>query len=511
MSGTAVKKFGSRLKRFLDQADLSGFPWKSATILYTISWSWLLIVHDSFWSTDWEMFVFPENTEFDYDSIGLAPWVMKINPILFDVVGPSFLRLFIFASFFFAGIFFYGIAKKIYFLDFVDQKILTLLFLVLPFNTSRVALMVLHYSEAYLLFFFAWYLAVTFKTSAARYICIALFFLSFQMHSMLFFYLLPVLHMFYLSKKTQNKNVRTWLKDHALFLCLPFSYYLLRSFFWPEQVPYHGALVGNIGGTVGFLGFVSFFGLCFYGSYRKANSSNKAPNLMISIGFLAIVVGIYPYVLYGFFPPTASMPFKYLQTFLGRTSWYTRHQTLQPLGISLVIVGSLNFLRFKTRRLPKLCYHFALVGCVVMNLGFGLEHFIDHSKQRKIVSELKVAGESQAVDTYQFIDQTWFLNARGQKMPGIGWRGLIGLAYNSGEAGRVQVEIRCVERENARLILIQGPKTHWDALRNWVGDGDMGFTVTISEPPKACESQKVADQQSSGEIPILFYFTGAKN
>ncbi len=456
------------------------------------------------------MFVFPENTDFNYDSIGLAPWVMKVNPILFAVLGESILRTLIFVGFFLSGVFFYGIAQKINFFNSADRKILTLFFLLLPFNTSRVALMVLHYSEAYFLFFFGWYLAVTFKSPTSKYVCVALFFLSFQMHSLLFFYLLPIIHMFFLSKKTEVKKFRNWSKSSFIFLLLPITYYVLRSLYWPEQVAYHGALVSEIDESVGFLGFVSFLGFGFYFLYRRTSLRSRSSVLMISVGFLAVIVGIYPYVLYGYFVPNESMPFRYLMTLLGRTSWYVRHQTLQPLGISLVILGSLNYLRIKTGKLLQLGHHLVLVVCVVLNLGFGLEFVVDHSKQREIVSQLIIAGESESVNHYEFLDQSWFLSARGQLMPGIGWRGLIGLAYSSSEAGRVQVGTECVKRDDTRLVLIQGPETHWDALKNWVSDGDMGFKVTVDDTPGACKPEMVTSEKVSGAIPILFYFTGAK-
>jgi hypothetical protein len=47
-------------------------------------------------------------------------------------------------------------------------------------------------------------------------------------------------------------------------------------------------------------------------------------------------------------------------------------------------------------------------------------------------------------------------------------------------------------------------------LKNWVSDGDMGFKVTVDDTPGACKPEMVTNQRSSGAIPILFYFTGAK-
>ena len=89
------------------------------------------------------------------------------------------------------------------------------------------------------------------------------------------------------------------------------------------------------------------------------------------------------------------------------------------------------------------------------------------------------------------------------------WSGLIGLANGLDEARRLKIETICGTRESARLVLIQGPETHWEALKNWVSDGDMGFKVTVDDTPGACKPEMVTSERVSGAIPILFYFTGA--
>ena len=88
------------------------------------------------------------------------------------------------------------------------------------------------------------------------------------------------------------------------------------------------------------------------------------------------------------------------------------------------------------------------------------------------------------------------------------WSGLIGLAYGSDEAGRVNIETTCEPREDARLVLIAGPDTHWQAFKNWMSDGDMGFKVSVDDTPRACKPEMVKSEKVSGVLPILFYFTG---
>ncbi|MGA1654503.1 MAG: hypothetical protein ACO384_08505, partial [Ilumatobacteraceae bacterium] len=73
-----------------------------------------------------------------------------------------------------------------------------------------------------------------------------------------------------------------------------------------------------------------------------------------------------------------------------------------------------------------------------------------------------------------------------------------------------RVATTCDPSGDARLVLIRGPETHWEALKNWVSDGDMGFDVTVDDTPGACKPEMVTSEKVSGAIPILFYFTGAK-
>ncbi len=502
-----AKTRSTQSPKFLDRVGLGGFPWLQAIALYTISFGWLYTVRGSYWSADWENFVFPELTTFDFDTLGFAPW-LKANLILYEVLGPSFMRLLIFLCFFSAGIFLYGISQKFDFLSLAERRILTLLFLILPFNTARVALMVFHYSEAYFFFFCGWYLLVTFRSLAIKYFCLILFFLSFQMHSMLFFYLLPIAHLFFLSKTKNLLGHFRWLVKNAVFLILPFFYWTLRTLFWPEQVAYHNVTTGVIGSSLNALAIAFAIGAGLYYLWRRVDLKYRPSVLVILTGFIVLFVGIYPYILYGFFGANRSLPILYVTTFLGRTSWYTRHQILQPLGISLVIIGLVKYFEVMVGRAFQRWHRLVLFVCVIFNVGFGFEHVVDYSKQKEITSQLKIAGESESKNYYQFLDQTRGINARGQTMYYRAWSGLIGLAYGSDEAGRIKIETNCIKREDARLVLIAGPDTHWQAFKNWMSDGDMGFKVLVDDTPKACEPEMVKSEKVSGMIPILFYFTG---
>ncbi|MFM9070076.1 MAG: hypothetical protein ACKOPL_01260, partial [Acidimicrobiaceae bacterium] len=148
MSDTAVAESGTRLQNFLDRAGLRGFPWKTATVLYTISWGWLFIVRESYWVDDWDEFKFRGLTDFDYYAFGFAPW-KRIIYWLFDALGPAPIRFLTFGCFYMSAVFFYGIVKKFGNVDKSNWRVISLLFLLLPFNSVRVTLNVFFYTTAY--------------------------------------------------------------------------------------------------------------------------------------------------------------------------------------------------------------------------------------------------------------------------------------------------------------------------------------------------------------------------
>jgi hypothetical protein len=94
---------------FLDRAGLRGFPWVPAIVLYTISYGWFWNVRNSYWNDDWRGFVAPSVDNFDLNIFGFAPW-LDLNVVLFNIVGPSWMRLAIFLFFFASGLFVYAIS-----------------------------------------------------------------------------------------------------------------------------------------------------------------------------------------------------------------------------------------------------------------------------------------------------------------------------------------------------------------------------------------------------------------
>jgi hypothetical protein len=511
MSDIAVAESGTRLQNFLDRAGLHGFPWKTATILYTISWGWLLIVRDSLWSDDWDAFKFVDIGGYRdlYNSLGFAPW-MEANFFLFDALGAGIFRLVVFVAFFFAAIFLNGVLVKAHSISYAERRMIVLVFLLAPFNSARVQLNVFHYTEAYFLFFAAWYVLVAFDSRKSKFIACILFFLSFQMFTMLVFFLLPVSHLFVLERGGTTRYAFDWIKNNLVLILLPAIYWLSRALLWPSTQTYHEITERKVNGFFVFLlmSFLIFIGsfICYY----IAKPSTKKKVLLVLFGLAAIFLGYFPYVLFGQVGNGSKVPLTYLVIMIGRSDWFSRHQILQPLGFSILLIGVIGLLPSIARGFKSWIVGVILAISVVFNVAFGFEYVVDHSKQMSIVAALAAKPNRTAGGEIQMVDQTTFLNARQRSYRERDWLGLVGLAEGIDSAKKLNVVGGCSENPNTRLVLIQGPETHWEALKNWVSDGDMGFKVTVDDSPGACKPEMVTSEKVSGAIPILFYFTGAK-
>ena len=489
--------------KFLDRAGLRGFPWISAIVLYTISYGWFWNVRNSYWIDDWFIFAAPNNDEIDMNGQGFAPW-MRLNEDIFEIVGPSWMRLAVFLFFFASGLFVYGISCSFPKLTQFERRSIVLLFLLLPFNSTRVTLMVFHYSQAYFYFFFGWYLlAISKKTSFFLLAC-ALFFLSFQMHSLVIFFVLPLLYFLRQYRTDQRIAFKSRL---AVLTALPILYVVGRTLFWSSTNSYHSFSLKDVFVLIEFWVVVAIAVCLTLLIVRRWSSGSQ---VLISLGFFVSLLGISAYVLYRDLGARQVILIRFFMFAFGRSAYEPRHLTLMPLGISLILVGIFSVLRIRRDRPRNYLFGVLLSICVFLNLGSGFEYVVDFSKQQVVVEELVSSGRVVGVDKYLFADQSGLLNAKGRLYRPKDWWGLVWTAYGLDAAERAEIWGSCKGGENGRFVEINGPQTHWQALKNWVSDGDIGFKVTVDDTPGACKPELMQTERVSGAIPILFYFTGVK-
>jgi hypothetical protein len=238
---------------------------------------------------------------------------------------------------------------------------------------------------------------------------------------------------------------------------------------------------------------------------------SSGSSVLTILGFFICLLGISAYVLYGKMGTREDIAIKFFMFTFARSDFDSRHLILQPLGVSLIIVGFFWLFHARSERRQNCLLKLILSTCVLINVGFGYEYVVDYAKQQVVVEKLESIGEVSGVDEYIFADQTILLNARGRLYRPKDWWGLVWTAYGLNAAERAKILPSCEGRENGRFVEINGPDTHWQALKNWVGDADMGFEVTVDDSPGACKPELMQIRRFAGVVPILFYFTGAKN
>jgi hypothetical protein len=288
---------------------------------------------------------------------------------------------------------------------------------------------------------------------------------------------------------------------------LPLLYTFGRIVLWSSSNSYHQISFTSIF-PLGKLGLTTaiMVGLPLLIFKRRARGLQR----LLPLGFFVSLLGIAPYVLAAVVGPLKNLPAFLLFNTFGRSDWFSRHLALQPLGASLIFVGFLGVLNLRREKLRYYFLGVLLSVFVILNVGFGFEYVVDYAKQQAVVEKLERSGEDADVNEYIFADRTNLLNARGRVYRPRDWWGLVWSANGLSAAERAEILSSCNGGENGRFVEINGPETHWQALKNWVSDGEMGFEVTVDDTPGACKPELMQLEIASGAIPILFYFTGAK-
>lgn len=519
----------SRLSLFLDRAGLQGFPWVSAIVLYTISWGWLLFVRDSYWWDDWAHIL----TDMDeaYAEAGHAPWFRFYNYMI-RTYSPSILHLVIFLIYFLSSLSVFRIISDLKFrLDLVDvfqSQWIVLFYLLIPINTTRVSLNLFQYGFSLMLFFLAWHVLISFSGTMARLSAIALFALSFALPSLIALMVMPLLH--YLIKVREENSIsdKRVLAFFFVLVSLPIIFFVTRQLYFPNGSASYQFKSNKVDDalflcTFGIVGLVALF---FTKPFKLRSSL-----VGMFIGFEVCALGLFAYMSTNQIGEKFWL--KYPTMIFGRSGWFGRQLILQPLGLSILLVATVVFLSRNRYKIERLLMKLLLGVFVVFNLGFGFEYVVDFHKQIQVANAIENAGGDNT-SKWIFIDDSTRINARGREYSVYDWAGMVSMALPtvinsktieneliiSGELFATKCDDKLAvdsgkssqdKQLDVNVVLIQGPETHWQALMNWVRDRDMGFKVTIDDRPGACKPEMVTAERVSGMIPILFYFTGAKN
>lgn len=433
-----------------------GFPWLTAILAYTISWCWSLIRPNTLYWDDWA-YVFNQPKSFLNESFlktGLPPWRAIIDQELL-MIGYWTIRWLTFIMFFAAGLFLFEILKKIPFISLVQSRSLVVLFLIFPLNHARVPLVMFGYTTSYFLFFLAWMLLIK-RSSWFSFLsaCFCLIW-SFMTHSFLTFTLLPILHFAFLHreklicKKPDSKT----LTQFGLLTGLPVLYYALRTLYWPpapEYLWYHTVYLRAVLVASGyFLPFIVASVVIVLRIRSEKKVSSKA--FIITAGFLAFAVGVFPYLSSGNLDTRMTF-------FFWELDLTSRHQLLMPLGASAITVAIVYFI---SENKSKTILAVITAVMISLNVFWGIGTYVDSLKKEELENLLSVEIASDKSSSFVFVDETRRFNFRESAYRFYEFAGHLS---NAGKNPVPEVNYECEEGLNQTQVVVSSDKGLFEAF-----------------------------------------------
>jgi len=406
---------------------LSGFPWASAIVLYSLSWGWSLLRPNTLYWDDWS-YVFQRDSFYlrrVFVDSGRPPWEGVIEG-LFLQIGPWSVRFAAFFLFFVASLFLFEILRHTYFLSKPLIWFFVLLFLLSPVNHARVSLVVFQYVSSYFLFYLGWFVLVRFKSAKNFILACVILFLSFKTHSFLFFVLLPFLHFAWINR-AKLMNLKRLNRIHfqvLLIAVLPVLYVVSRSVFWPPSESWQDYQQPTRAGVLTGLWpvFIGLVGLSIIGLRRIKKLRTPLGLVLLIVGFSITALALFPYFAGEFYVGYAGRP-AYVTVFEFRADWRSRYQLLMPLGLALGVVGLNELLK---QRFKNMFFGVVLALSVGLNMFWGSQYFLMSHKQEQLVELFKTTKDK--VEIVSVEDKTLRFNGRESTFRGYEWSGFMTLA-----------------------------------------------------------------------------------
>ena len=415
-----------------DGAALVGIPFRDVRVTflcYLAAHGGILLIPNAVYWDDWTLW----NTGFttileSFRQLGSPFNFFGYVHVALLAIGPWAYRVLTFFLMYASGLLLYGILGLQKWIRDEDRLLIVILFLVAPFDAARIALIDFPYTLCLFLFFLGW--ALIGKNRVASLAC---FLLSFNMQSLLVFYILPVLDHFFRESRFQRlSDALVWGFRRLDLLAAPFIWFAIKLLYFKPSGIYEGynesfralnllrapvlqaeellslslplslLLVATI---------ICAMALKRFDIDLRAVAARALRNRYLSIGLLALVAGVFPYWILGHVP-----------TF---SEWTSRHQILMPLGAAFLFLGILACCEEGVKPLALVMYMGAFLA---LNWSNYTGDILDWQKQKRIVNFLRNSKDAASANLLVFDDAT--PNALSRVYRFYEWNGLIKLAYS---------------------------------------------------------------------------------
>jgi len=386
-------------------------------ILYSIANIFLLLNTNGIYWDDWTLINNSYKTiasQFCQASYGVGIITTNIHNTLLHIGNGIFIyRLLTFIFYFISTILLFQILKSIKELSKRDTFFITLIFMLAPLNSAKVALIDFFYGLCLMFFFLAFYLLyknMEKNNYILRIIILLLFFASFLTNSLLVFYAIPLMYIFYISYLEEDIDffikVKLFLTHYLDFIILPILFFVIKVIYWKPTGLYSGynalSLISLLKTPIGILAsfytsFIEPINVSFtllpyfwiiiiiyilvknYTSFTEELVQNKNDGKFLLLGILFFILGVFAYVAIGKLPNIYNFD--------------SRHQLLVPLGFSFLLYFSIKIIASKldlSTRNSHYIFSIFIIAFLSQNIYSGYKYKVDEFYQFGIEEQMKL-------------------------------------------------------------------------------------------------------------------------
>ena len=396
------------------------YPWKLAGVLYFIAWGpSLLFLKARFWD-DWAIYfsMTPADQKNYWRGEGFPPYVHEVLNFLFRS-NPAAYHLTSLAIYFCLGWLLFQILQKTKICSPEIIQRVCLIFLILPINSARHAMIILPYSVSVLLFFLAWNMLLSknrFIAGSSLFVVVSSFYTS----SVIPFFIIPIANYAYLEWKKTKRITRRVIQKFSLLVVAPLYYLIIARVIWPpaehRTAYFSPQLVGLIRASILILVFSSV--AVFLIRKSREGKIPQERTILLSVGMLSLGFGSVAYFASGRLVDLS----EWISFLVPRSSsWDSRSQLLHGLGFALLIGGAIGAL---DTYLKTIGYKFVVAVCLILSFTFSIGYYVDNLKQESMMQSFKEENlEPNSIIMIR--DNTNQFNARGRNLRSYEWEAMI--------------------------------------------------------------------------------------
>ncbi|QNM87383.1 hypothetical protein [Aliarcobacter cryaerophilus] len=289
------------------------------------------------------------------EAVGYAGYMASyLHYFMINELGIYSYRILTFLLLFLSAWFVFRILSSMTIFSSKDRFFISLIFLIAPLYNAKIALIDFPYTLFSTIFFFAFYLISKYLDNLGivkRILILSLFFISFLLNSLLVFYAIVLIYIFYKvydAKLIFIKNLILFSIKKLDFILIPIVFFIIKNIFFTSKGVYTGYNKIDFNNILNFDKYIEVFKLnilypiteslqflnivivfiifiisIYFSRNLKFNLKIKKEFILLIIGFFILVLGAFPYIAVGKIPSSMEQD--------------SRFQVLLLLGFSMIV------------------------------------------------------------------------------------------------------------------------------------------------------------------------------